>query len=144
MNSETHRLVGSYYLGANGPSILLFISSVESAQWLRELLRSQSEGSHLNLFANPEVSIEGIAGLELETRTEGPEAELKKKTVSNGIFFTLSCRPTGWEELALLIEPFCNGKTGHQYFPDGVGNDAVIEFSFGELTDEQWHLLFES
>ena len=131
-------------MGVDGPSILLFISSVESAQWLRELLRSQSERSSLNLFANPEVSIDGIAGLELETRTEGPEAELRKKEIGDGVSFTLSCRPTGWEELVLLIEPFCSGKTGHQYFPDGVGDDAVIEFSFGELTDEQWHLLFAS
>ena len=134
MTFDNPLIVGDFYEGANGPTILLILNSIKAATWLRQVFIEQADRAEpRDLAAEPEVRVSNLEGLRLATRVQGSDIELKRDdTGSNGATFVLAASERGWRDVADLIEPFTNGRPGHQYFPDLAGDDAVIEVSFGE------------
>jgi hypothetical protein len=127
-------LVGDYYAGASGPTILLLMRPPNACGWLSELFRSLATGStsHCTLTAEPEVRITNVHSIEVVRRFEGPRVSLRQGSNGAEKSFVWSGTPEGWTYLADLVQSLCESGSGHHYLTDGKEDDATIELSLGE------------
>lgn len=126
-------ITGDYYLGADGPTIILFPRSRDAVEWLASLFE-EAKGSTTprDLLNDPSVHITGLESLSLVGRASGPAIQVRKIGQGSKPSFEWSATKEGWETCSGLLEPFLRGKTGHQYFDYEGIHDATIEVSFGE------------
>ena len=133
---NTHLLiVGDYYGDSQeGPTIIMFLKSLEAAFYLKNLFSTiASSGERMQLPREPRVRIRGIGSLYLSRRSSGREIELHKIPSTVPVSFDWSATESGWRHQEDLMAPFCEGKIGHQYLtPGNINDDAEIEVSFGE------------
>lgn len=133
-NSES-RIVGDYYHGAYGPTILLKANSERAVEWLRNIFLRLANGteSHVDLAAMPGVNIAGVEAFMLGRLDEQPEVALQSQpTDAQAVECYWNQDASGWRHVAMLMEPFLAGKTGHQYLTREGQDDALLEVSYGE------------
>ena len=126
-------ITGDYYIGADGPQIILFLHSRSAVEWLDAMFRNAAEGSaSIDLTRDSRVQVNGLAGLRLGTRDSGPSMSVRLVEHELLPTFEWSATKDGWLTCSGLIRPFLEGEHGHQYFDYEGIHDAVIEVSYGE------------
>jgi hypothetical protein len=130
---QEQRVTGGFSAnGAFGPTIFIRLTSQSSASWLSEVFlnRVASKGG-LDLAVQDSVYLEGLEQLELHRAEQALPKNLSRPD-SKAARFVWSCTDDGWRRNAGLLEPFIQGRTGHQYLTSEVTDDALLEISFGE------------
>ncbi len=126
-------IVGDFYSGADGPTIILILTSRGAGTWFQEALRELANGGVARaLTSDPRVFVAHIDDIEMTTRSAGPRVSLKRLDGERGKSFVWSATREGWLYLADLTEPLCAGGVGHHYLTDDVDDDGLIELSSGE------------
>jgi hypothetical protein len=127
---------GDFYYGAYGPTILLEAQTVLGVDWfLRILVKlSRDEQAKFDLASMPELRIDGIDELKVETVTAQPDISLTRTAGSgyDGASFLWRQDTLRWAHASMLIEPLLKGRPGHQYLTSEGTDAALIEFSHGE------------
>jgi hypothetical protein len=117
--------------GAYGPTIVLQLASLAGVAWLRQLFLDVAEGMRRpELSEQAEVQLINIHGLRLGIATPDTERELAK--VGDGAAFVWDCSSERWRTHSALLDPFLEGRSGHQYLTSEGVDDALLEVSFGE------------
>lgn len=135
-DSEPPLIVGDFYHGAYGPTILLEAQSVQGVDWfLRMLVKlSRDEQANFDLASMPELRIEGVDELKVETVPVQPDNPLTRTAGSgyDDASFLWRQDTLRWAHASMLIEPLLKGRPGHQYLTSEGRDAALIEFSHGE------------
>jgi hypothetical protein len=131
MVSDNCLVIGEYGIGADGPTIILVLTSRYAASWLKGVLLGMvgSDGS-LDLLSEPGVRLKGVGKLELVRCAEDGRGRLGRTRRTAD--FVWSCSDEDWQAAAELLQSFVEGATGHQYLTSSAWDDAVIEVSYGE------------
>lgn len=125
-------VVGDFYAGAYGPTIILILMSPAAVGWFQEILRELgSGGPPKTLTSDSRVDVAHLDEIEMTTRSAGPPVSLKRGSGGKTVF-VWSATSEGWLHLAELTQAFCVGEKGHHYLTDDKRDDALIELSFGE------------
>ncbi len=124
-------LVGDFYDGAYGPTIILIASSPAACVWLQDVFRELARGGlSRTLTAEPGVRFTNVEVIEMVCRPDGPRVTLGRGTDERA--FVWSATADGWLYLADLVQPLVDGGAGHQYLTDDKDDVALIELSSGE------------
>ncbi len=129
---ENRKIVGEYYVGAYGPTIILILNSIESAKWLHDAFLAQIDCVEERKITGSYLELKNVESLSLLSHSSGREIEIMRTTDSHPNSFTIFGTVGGWRDMAGMMEPFMEGQVGHQYFGDELGDDALLEVSFGE------------
>jgi hypothetical protein len=130
-------IIGDFYPGAYGPTIILFLKSIEAANWLRDVFEEVVRLPAPKLITNdPHMRVTGLTDLALVCRGEGPEIELRTAGRDDPPSFLWSATTNGWRHLIGLMGPFCDGHPGHQYLTREGIDDALVEVSLDERQGE--------
>ena len=121
-------IIADFYQGGYGPTVLVKLMSHEAVEWLHEAVLAVASGAPLDLQNQPRVSLTNISAFHLRRVNSDSVAQLVVS--ENGVDF--ACTREKWIELAGLLEPFLEGRKGHQYLNSSGTDDAVIEVSYGE------------
>jgi hypothetical protein len=133
LGDKSPLLVGDFYAGAYGPTIILIIASPAACTWLQCVFRELGHGgSTRTLTAEPEVRIENLRAIEMVHRPDGPRVALRHRDNSGAKSFVWSATAEGWLYLADLIQSLCDGGVGHHYLTEDKDDVAIIELSSGE------------
>jgi hypothetical protein len=128
-------IVGVYYQGVFGPTIILKALSKSSVEWLHGIFLHLAEGSDsgIDLVAMPEVGVQGVRVLNLGQVAEQPDVALQCTShAPQDAEFRWVQDSLRWSHTAMLLEPFLSGKTGHQYLNQEGQDAALVEISFRE------------
>lgn len=126
-------LVGDFYDGADGPTIILIASAPAVCAWLQEVFREISHCvPNRTLSVQPEVRFTNVEAIEMVCRANGPRVTLGRGADTARKTFVWSATADGWLYLADLIQPLADGKAGHQYLTEDKNDVAVVELSCGE------------
>jgi hypothetical protein len=129
---EPPLIVGDFYAGAYGPTIILIARTVEACCWLQGVFRELAAGgSTRDLTAESEVRMASPQALQMVRLKDGPRVTLKRPDGDAG-GFVWAATADGWRHLADLVQPLCGGGAGHQYLTEDVDDAALIELSFEE------------
>jgi len=133
LGEKSPLLVGDFYDGAYGPTIILIASSPAACGWLQDAFRELAHGgpSH-TLTAEPEMRFTNVEAIEMVCRPDGPRVTLRHSDGTDGRDFVWSATADGWLCLADLIQPLTDGGAGHQYLTEDEDDVALIELSVGE------------
>lgn len=124
------QIIGDFGTGAYGPTIILKLLSEDAALWLcRLFIDLATTRTIATLTDEPTVSIRGLRRLVLERRDPPLVPGLHLMAPEE---FSWSASADGWISSAGLIQPFTEGRTGHQYLTTEGVDDALVEVSFGE------------
>jgi hypothetical protein len=137
MGKPTHDLllIGDFYEGAYGPTVLLALEPERGAGWFHRLLTRLAEGerSSLDLVAAPETEIHGLDSFKLVLVAEQPDVALQRVDIDpTRAIFDWSQSVSGWTAAAELVESFLLGGSGHQYLSLEDHDAALIEVSCRE------------
>lgn len=129
-------ILGDFYQGAYGPTIILEAQTLLGVDWfLRVLVRlSRDEEADFDLASLPELRIDGVDELKVETVAVQPEIPLTRTAGSScedGSFLWRQ-DTLRWAHASMLLEPLLKGRPGHQYLTNEGRDAALIEFSHGE------------
>jgi hypothetical protein len=131
--TESALIAGDYYQGTYGPTIILIASTSAACVWLQNIfLELATGGRSRTLTAEPEVLFTNVESIEMVGRTGGPRVALGRRDDGTERTFVWSATPDGWQYLAELIQPLCDGGVGHHYLAEGKDDVALIELSVGE------------
>lgn len=111
-------LIGDFYKGAYGPTILLMLEPQRGARWFHELLTrlGRDEVRGLDLVAAPETVIDGIDSFKLGLVAEQPDVALRRVDADpTRVDFDWNQCASGWAWAAELVETFIKGGSGHHY-----------------------------
>jgi hypothetical protein len=128
-------LIGDFYDGAYGPTILLALEPERGARWFHRLLTrlARSEGSGLDLVAAPETEIDGIDSFKLGLVAEQPDVALQRVDIKpTQIDFDWNQSASGWTWAAELVASFVKGGAGHHYLSLEDHDAALVEVSYRE------------
>jgi hypothetical protein len=132
--SEHLHLIGDFYRGTYGPTIILIALSASGCRWLQEVFRDLARGmaDQRILTAETGVRISNVGAIEMAVRPDGPRILLRHQDGGGSGSFLWSATPDGWLYLADLIAPLCDGGAGHHYLTEDKDDVAQIELSVGE------------
>lgn len=128
-------LIGDFYRGAYGRTILLMLEPEHGARWFHGLLTdlARGEASGLDLVAAPETEIDGIDSFNLGLVAEQPDVALQRVDGDPGrIDFEWNQSASGWSHAAELVESFVKGGSGHHYLSLEDHDAALVEVSYRE------------
>lgn len=129
-------ILGDFYPGSYGPTILLEAQSLLGVDWfLRVLVKlSRHEEASFDLASMPELRINGVDELKIETVPVQPDIPLTRTAGSgyNDASFSWRQDTLRWAHASMLIEPLLKGRPGHQYLTNEGRDAALVEFSHGE------------
>lgn len=126
-------MVGEFYSGVYGPTIILILTSRAAGAWFQETLRALAGGGPARMLtSDSRVFVAHLDAIEMTTRSVGPPVSVKRGNGAASESFVWSATTEGWLYLADLTEPLCTGGAGHHYLTDDEDDDALIELSFGE------------
>lgn len=132
LGEESPVLIGDFYIGAYGPTIILIMESPATGAWLQQLFRKLARGDPATLTSEPGVQIANLQGIEMVCRTDGPRVTLQYHGDETVKSFVWSATTAGWLYLADLIQSLCDGGVGHHYLTEDKDDVALIELSSGE------------
>jgi hypothetical protein len=139
MSDSDHeqRLIGSFDVGAYGPTIFMVLPSREAVVWLKALFLSMTgyDGSR-DLLSEPGVEVRGIERFELRRTSADSERHLLRQ--GDAAAFVWSATDDVWRRNSELLDPFVDGQSGHQYLTSEGVDDALVEISFGEPDVMPW------
>ena len=157
-NSPSPKLLiaGDFYEGSDGPTIILKLLSPAAVEWLHGVMTKLANDPEfaIDLAAQSEAHILGIRSWNLY-RSSGssddagvnligarfwklfrgsnwPIALRGPSSVVADADFEWEMDEDGWITAAALLEPFLDGKPGHQYLTSAGHDAALVEVSFGE------------
>jgi hypothetical protein len=128
-------LIGDFYDGAYGPTIILILEPERGALWFHGLLMrlARDEASGLDLVAVPETEIDGIDSFNLGLVAEQPDVALRRVDVdATQVDFDWTQSTSGWAYAAELVESFVKGGSGHHYLSLENHDAALVEVSYRE------------
>jgi hypothetical protein len=126
-------LIGDFYAGAYGPTIVLAMTSPAACEWLMRLFRDLAELGRPRLFTvEPEVRVANVHAIKMVRRPTGPPVSLHKDTNDGQESFVWSATEDGWLHSRDLVQSLCEVGSGHQYMNDERDDVALIELSLGE------------
>jgi hypothetical protein len=126
-------VVGEFYEGAYGPTVLLDTQSIEGVALFQSILAqlaSSSPGTTIRLGDDPRISL-SAALWSLDLRVAGESAYKHLSRANEGVGFIWVATHEEWETMSLLMESLLE-RIGHQYLTNESVDDALIEFSRGE------------
>jgi hypothetical protein len=130
--SQQPLLIGDFYQGSAGPTIILIAESSSGCKWLQETLRDLGTNAERRMLTGePGVTFANVAAIEMVVRPDGPRILLERSD-GNSSSFVWSATRDGWLYLADLIQPLCEGGSGHHYLSENKDDAALIELSVGE------------
>ncbi len=131
--TEPALIIGDFYRGTYGPTIILITSSSAGCVWLQDIFRELSHGGpSRTLTAEPEVRFTNVETIEMVCRPNGPRVMLRYRDDADEKAFVWSATPDGWLYLTELIQQLCSGGVGHHYLAEDKDDVALIELSVGE------------
>lgn len=131
--AEPALITGDFYQGTYGPTIILIAAESAACAWLQGVFRElASDGRSRVLTAETRVQFTNVESVEMVCRPDGPRVMLRYSGDGHERAFVWSATPDGWRYLAELIQPLCDGGTGHHYLAEDKDDVALIEFSMGE------------
>lgn len=131
--SQQPHLVGDFYQGSDGPTIILIAESSSGCKKLQDTLRDLGSGGERRVLTQePWVAIANVDAIEMVVRSEGPRVSLQRRAHDGSASFIWSATTDGWLYLAELIQTLCDGGIGHHYLTEDVDDAALIELSVGE------------
>jgi hypothetical protein len=129
-------ILGDFYQGAHGPTIILEAQTLLGVDWFRRVLvkLSRDEEANFDLVSLPEMRIDGVDELKVETVPVQPDIPLMRTAGSGyeGASFLWRQDTLRWAHASMLIEPLLKGRPGHQYLTNEGRDAALVEFSHGE------------
>jgi hypothetical protein len=129
-------ILGDFYRGAYGPTIILEAQTLLGVDWFRRVLvkLSRDEEANFDLASMPELRIRGVDELKVETVAVQPDTPLTRTAGSgyDDASFLWRQDALRWAHASMLIEPLLKGRPGHQYLTNEGRDAALIEFSHGE------------
>jgi len=129
---EVPKIIGDFYEGAFGPSILLMLAVESGPLLLQEMLIDLAAADEeVDLLKTEGVRLEHLDGFVLR-RAPHPCAKALRSIQEVENSFMWECTGEEWLRLAELIEPFVEGRSGHQYLTSEVRDDALVEVSYLE------------
>lgn len=130
---EAPLVIGDFYEGVYGPTIILILMSRAAGAWFQAILRElASGGPPKRLTSDPNVHVAHLGEIEMTTRTSDPQVAVKRRDADGKASFVWSATRQGWQYLADLTQPLCTSGAGHHYLTDDNDDDCLIELSFGE------------
>ncbi len=135
-------IMGDFYSGAYGPTIILILVSRAAGTWFQEILRTLASGGPARILtSDPRVCTAHVDEIEMTTRSAEPRVALKHSDSGSAKSFIWSATRDGWLYLADLTQPLCTDGVGHHYLTDDEDDDALIELSFGEHAPQKIAML---
>ncbi|MBS1860982.1 MAG: hypothetical protein JSS68_04650 [Actinobacteria bacterium] len=129
-------ILGDFYQGAHGPTIILEAQTLLGVDWFRRVLvkLSRDEEANFDLVSKPEMRIDGVDELKVETVPVQPDIPLTRTAGSGyeSAGFLWRQDTLRWAHASMLIEPMLKGRPGHQYLTNEGRDAALVEFSHGE------------
>lgn len=136
MTDDGPLILGGFHRGAYGPTILLEAQSLLGVDFFLRLLvkLSRDEAASFDLALMPELRIDGVDELKVETVPAQPDVPLTRTAGSgyDDARFLWRQDTLRWAHASMLIEPLLKGRPGHQYLTDEGRDAALIEFSHAE------------
>jgi hypothetical protein len=125
-------MIGDFYTGAYGPTIVLAMTSLVACDWLMQLFRELAEhGGPRNLTDGPEVRVGNVNAISMVRRSTGPLVALRRQ--GDDIHsFVWSATEDGWLHSRDLVQALREAGSGHQYMNDNKDDVALVELSLGE------------
>lgn len=125
-------VIGDFYIGAYGPTIVLAMTSLAACDWLMGLFRELAEyGGPRNLTEGPEVKVANVDVVTMVRRSTGPSVSLRREGADSRSF-VWSATEDGWLHSRDLVQALREADSGHQYMNDNRDDVALIELSLGE------------
>jgi len=115
---------------ARPPTLLLRLMHAESATWLSSIFLAMPDRIEFDLTADSAVDL--LSPVSLRLACSGKRSWKKLAATDREGQFVWIATPDDWETYAALLEPFIEGRYGHQYFTSEVNDDLLVEVSFGE------------
>ena len=130
MDAAVHTAIGFDKSAAFGPTILIKPLTLDALRQFRDLIleiaRSQTS---VDLAETPGFGGRDIDSLVIEYSDDEDGGGLSQ--VGAGPSFNWHGSATYWHHVVGLLEPLCDGQTGHQYLTD-ADDPAIVVLSFGE------------
>jgi hypothetical protein len=131
MRASHPLILGSFGVGSYGPTLHLELQGRDGVAWLKDMFLSMRDSRNPELITSrPEVSFQGQLVLELVHATAVQGKQLFR--IADGEWFRWVCTAEEWLTNAMLLDPFLEGRAGHQYMTREGIDDALVEVSFGE------------
>jgi hypothetical protein len=130
--TQTRLISGGYdEHGAYGPTIFMRLHSEGAVNWLKSVLLDVAHHRRgVDLVAAQGVSLQGVEYFELSAADRPQRKRLSR--VGEQPRFIWVRTPEEWRALALMLDPFLEGSSGHQYLSEEGIDDALVEVSFDE------------
>ncbi|MCB0879173.1 MAG: hypothetical protein KDC46_09365 [Thermoleophilia bacterium] len=124
-----------FYDGVDGPTLLIKALDARGAFALLDAIDAVRNGHDgFEVESLPGVRPVGAESLTLYVRDQDSCSIGKLK---HRAAFWWACSNGGWEHVSLLVLPFAEGRSGHQYLNDG-NSDVTIIFSCNEPEEGIW------
>ena len=123
---------GDFYGGAYGPTVLLVLATIDDVRRLHGwVLRLAAGESPIVVLPADGVSIGHLNRFELRVVATAPDTHVRRLGSVSGLVWEATADE--WSGNGWLLEPFLEGRHGHQYLADDPGEDAIlVKVSFGE------------
>ena len=109
------------------------LTSQSSALWLASVFRRMvGSVASMNLTADPEVDVDDVESLELRRAEKTQGKQLRREGRRAALKNYWMCTDEQWLTNAALLDPFVEGRSGHQYLTSEATDDAVVTVSFNE------------
>jgi hypothetical protein len=127
-----------YYQGAYGPTIFVVFRDSVAIQRFIHLLRSVPASTEpVHLAEVSAIAMTGVGDVEM-LAVRSPARRSVARVDDAPVRFRWVGSQDEWETRAQLLEPFLDGRPGHQYLSNET-DDALIEVSFGEAHGLVFH-----
>jgi hypothetical protein len=134
-SSDNQTIHTDCYNGFDGLTIRIDTVSHMALAMIQQVFRDLAEGTITEIeFLNLEgVTAENIQSVKLRLVEKDPAYKAIQKT-SDEPKFCWSRSKEGWEDCVWLVDGILNSDSasGHQYFDQTLGDDAVIVIAHGE------------
>ena len=133
-SSDNQTLHIACYNGFDGLTIRIDTASHAALAIIQQVFRDLAEGKITEIeFLNLEgVTSENIQSLKLQLVEKDPSYKAIQK-MNDGSEFYWSRSKDGWEDCVWLMDGLSSDSaSGHQYFDQTLGDDAVVVIAHGE------------
>ena len=138
MDTGDDRIKADYNAGADGPTILMSTSSLQSLGRIRDVFLELAQGREYVSMIE-ELDVAHLSGMSSLCCNLVPGHRIWDKSLEmveyspDGARFVWSNSAEGWLECAELIEGIeKGGRPGHQYFTAEGMDDAIVVVSYRE------------
>jgi len=118
-----------YHMAFDGSTVMIELASPGAVEQLHAIVQGLADGSAaVDLAGQPRTKFRSGLSMTLQVGV----SEKHFRDIGPGPRFEWTCTPDEWRRMAMLLEPFLEGRHGHQYLADEASDDAIVEVSYGE------------